>query len=426
VKKKLKSTGDSTSYEPGTVTVNGNENRNRQKRLERRNAGMERLRKEKEREAKNEKHEMELKAAVKTRLHEDKKKGKRGTKRPGPEKFTGLFTFMMSEGQRTACQDWRAHSFNESKQYFEFIRGCIFPYAVPEPLVLASILPDYTFDGKGGRYKSPDYAMIALSRRWLRDIASGDSFYKRNKEYFTRPEAHYFLSSIITYHDPSSVIELYFHAKCKARNFSKPLSFIITRLFSNKFGKYLNCTLITEFLDFIARTMDYPYTYNEMGDLCDFILSKITRYDHPFTFSGRTAASLIGLANEWHFDQLRRIEITRQNKAWKGIPVSDFLYETGEGFWEIKQLFTAQDLFNEGQKMKHCVASYASSCASGSCGIFNVSCIDKISEKAASLATVEISRNKRLVQARAKCNKNVEKGAMKVIKLWIVKNYIKT
>jgi hypothetical protein len=259
---------------------------------------------------------------------------------------------MMTEERLAACQDWRAHTFNERKQYFEFIRDCIYPYPIPEALIFTSILPDYMIDDKKKRmHKSPDYDTIALSRRWLQDIASGDSFYKRNRGLFTRAEAHHFLASKIASHNPSSVLELYFQAKCKAHHFSPALSLMVSRIFSDRFSKYLNYTLITGFFDFIARNKEHLFTTSEMIDISDFVLSKITRYDQHFSFSGRTLSSLITLANEWHIDQQHRMVISKKDKYqfWAGLPVPDFLHETEDALWEIKQLRTAKDLFAEGQ-----------------------------------------------------------------------------
>jgi hypothetical protein len=405
----------------------GGNDRLAQKRIEKRKTGIERRKKEKEGKCKAEKEAEKQQNAVKSVLKKDNETKQRESRRPGPEKFTAAFSFMMNEDQINACQDWRAHTFNEHRQYPEFIKTCVFPYPVPEPLVFAAILPDYTVDDDGKNHKSPDYDTIAMSRRWLRDITGGGSFYQQNREFFTRAESHYFLEAKIAYRDISSVISLYFHAKCRARDFNPILSLIVTRTFSVKFAKYLTCTLITEFLDFIARNKDYPFTDNEMNDISDFVLSKIVHYNQPFSFSGRTIGSLITLANEWHITQQRRTAISKKDKYryWKGLPIPDFMHETDEAVWEIKQLCTAEDLFLEGQKMKHCVASYSMQCACGTCGIFNVSCIDNISQKTVSFATVEISRNKTMVQARAKCNNSVEKKAMKIIKLWALNNHIK-
>jgi hypothetical protein len=49
-------------------------------------------------------------------------------------------------------------------------------------------------------------------------------------------------------------------------------------------------------------------------------------------------------------------------KRWKGIDVPFFKYEANECEWTVAQLFTAEDLLNEGRKMKNCVSSYTYRC----------------------------------------------------------------
>jgi hypothetical protein len=400
-----------------------------QKRTEKRKTSIENQQRKKEEKSATETSTKNSQNFTKQLLRIDNKIKIRETTR-GPEKCIDLFSFMISEKHLPACLNWQAHSFNEHKQYIEFVRSCIFPYFIPKPLIFTSILPDQVIDSEEKWHHSPDHNAITMSRKWLLDIVSGDSFYARNKDLFTRTESHYFLVSKIEYHDPSSVFELYFNAKCKARSFDPALSVIITRLFSVKFAQYLQSPLITEFLDFIARNKNYPFSYNELMDMSDFILSKITHCDQNFSFSGRTIGSLSVLANEWHMNEQRRIAISKNSNTqiWQGLPIPYFLYETDDAFWEIKQICNIDDLFREGQRMHHCVASYAKSCVIGDCGIFNVSCSNNFNKgygKLISHATVEISRGKTLVQARGKWNKPVEKKVMKIIKLWARDNKIK-
>jgi hypothetical protein len=401
-----------------------------QKRTEKRKASIENQGRKKEEKIEIESKTKNTQIFTKQLLQKDNKTKMRKTKRR-PEKFIALFSFMISEGQLAACLNWRAHSFNERKQSIEFIRSCIFPYAIPEPLIFASILPNQVIDNEGKWRHSPDYDAIMMSRKWLLDIVSGNSFYEQNKNLFTRAESHYFLVSKIEYYAPSSVFELYFYAKCKARALGLTLSAIVTRIFSVKFAKYLQSPLITEFLDFIARNKDYPFSYNEMVDISDFILSKIIHYQ-TFSFSGRTIGSLSVLANEWHMDEQRRMTISKNSnaKVWKGLSIPYFSYETDDTLWEIKQLCSIDDLFREGQIMKHCVASayYVKSCAMGNYGIFNVSCINNFNKKCGKVishATIEVSRNKTIIQVRGKCNRPVGKKVMKIIKLWANNNKIK-
>jgi hypothetical protein len=217
-----------------------------------------------------------------------------------------------------------------------------------------------------------------------------------------------------------------------------------------KFEKYFIHETVTGFLDLLGRSQGYQIDEGELGDIGDFVLAKIE--DHrksrgrvpPFSFSGRTMTSIIGLTNEWHADIQREQEAmnllaragqarqpqNRPNKPtlakrWNGIDVPLFKYETDECVWTVTQLLTAQDLLNEGRKMKNCVSAYTHKCSSGECFIFNVSCFYTNSRLTESKATLEVSRDRSLVQAKGKCNMRVNAVIMNVITRWAQMNRIR-
>jgi len=104
-----------------------------------------------------------------------------------------------------------------------------------------------------------------------------------------------------------------------------------------------------------------------------------------------------------------------------------FRYDTDECVWTITELKSAQDLVNEGRKMKNCVASYAYSCASGNSAIFSVERIFPVSQLIEKVATLEVQpSNRNLVQAKGKCNSAVTSKAMNVVNRWRQANGIKT
>jgi hypothetical protein len=133
--------------------------------------------------------------------------------------------------------EWKSHSFNEIKQYKDFFKQFIYPYYIPEPLLLTTLLDkQYCFDTNGSKqHILLDNNLIQLSRKWICDIVNGKSFYKINKMYFTKQEAHYFLNSKTKYIDTWSVVYMFFEAKCKARSIPDYLCKIISRVFTVKF-----------------------------------------------------------------------------------------------------------------------------------------------------------------------------------------------
>ena len=324
----------------------------------------------------------------------------------------------------------------------DYFHTFIYPYPIPEPLIFTSIQEDLFDDKHGKLCYSKDFAIIQKSKKWISDIVSGESFYRKNKDCFTKAEAHYFLSSSISHKDNSSLIAMYFEAKCKARGFGQSLCAVVTKVFTVKFLNTYNCSIVTGFLDLLARHADHYLTADELGDICDFVNTKIIKYQQsfgksvPFSFSGRTIASVISLANEWHAQHQREIRLLnrlgyRQRQTvqipekWDGLGINNFKYENGSYVWIIKQLCTFHDLTNEGRKMKHCVASYAYRCSNDECAIFNVSCFNKSVDTIESVATIEVSANYEIVQIKGKCNSAVSVKVMNVISRWVQQERLK-
>jgi len=73
--------------------------------------------------------------------------------------------------------------------------------------------------------------------------------------------------------------------------------------------------------------------------------------------------------------------------------------------------------------MRHCVFSYADNCIRGYCFIFSVSCKSADNDEKR-VATLEISRDMRLVQARGPCNDSIDNETAGIIKIWADENQI--
>jgi hypothetical protein len=373
-------------------------------------------------------------------LREDNKKPEKPDKKPGAGKFLEVYSYIPSTGYDSRyCipSSWKPQSFNERKQHLEFLKRFVYPYPLPEMLIWSTHTPQYSIDENGNKVKSVNFGKIRLYKKWIADIVSGQSFYKRNREFFTKAEAHYFLCSKVPYVDCYFVITLYFYAKCRARSMNHKLSMTVADVFSLKFFNCFRHSLVEGFLDMIARTQGYRFENGMLGDLCDFVLDKIgEKRKNSFSFSGRNIFSVIGLSNEWHECQRREADAARHQTLmdgkpidtshWKGLGISQFKYETEESLWTVTELRTANDLINEGRKMRNCVSSYAFSCASGKCSIFSVECFypaNRLIEKAATLEVT--STNRTLVQAKGKCNTALSSKAMNVISRWAAFNNIK-
>jgi hypothetical protein len=414
--------------------------RMREKRLARRDWYIYNCRQKKDNRINTHEAEAHKREVISSILHKEKQHESNEPKRPGVSKFAAAFSFVRVNIDDRGCSNannWKCKSFNAHKQYIEFLHDFIYPYHIPEPLVFTAIQNEYTKDDQGKPCKVLDYDIIMLAKIWLCDIVSGESFYKNNKHDFTKSEAHYFLTSKMIYSEALSVIELYFYAKCTARNLDDSLCKIISKTFAMKFTNCFNHGIVTGFLDLLARHRDYNVSANELGDICDFVHSKIEDDNTAlFSFSGRTMSSIIALANEWHADQLREIAVTNMlqitkdknkmyNQSWQGIPVNDYIFETDDFVWRIIQLRSAKLLLAEGRAMKNCVASYIGRCSSGTSGIFTVVCKEKATQVTEKRATLEVLSGNKLVQAKAKCNKSLDGKTKKLVTRWAISRGVK-
>jgi len=392
-------------------------------------------------ERKKQAHRERINNAVPGVLREDNKKTDKPEKKPGAETFINLYSYIARtafDKRDSIPSNWKPASYNVQKQHFEFLKSFVYPYPLPEILIWATHTPEYFRNDEGDGARNANCGLIRLAKKWINDIAGGGSFYKKNMKFFTRAEAHYFLCSKVPYEDCSSIIKLYFYAKCRARAINHKLSMITAAVFHVKFLTCFKNSLIESFLDLIARTPEYRYDKGTIGDICDFILAKIReRKNSSFSFSGRTIYSVIKLCNEWHEQVRREAERARRMAAlpngkpggiprWRGLGIGRFRYETEECVWVVTELTSAQDLVNEGRKMKNCVGGYADKCASGYSSVFSVERFNRENNQLIeNAATLEVNvSNRTLIQAKGKCNAALPSQTMSVISRWAASNGI--
>jgi hypothetical protein len=427
--------------------------RRREKRFNRRENYNSMSQKRKERREEDLQYGKQTFAAALDALKRDSRKNRPDGKRPGQEKFLPAFSFIPStpyDKRHLILPGYRCRSFNEHRQYIDFFREFIYPHKVPHVLIWTGFEQETLKDDQGRDTPSPDVEIIRNAKKWICDIVSGRSFFKQNRNYFTRAEAHFFLNTDIAYGGPDSVIELCFYAKCMARKMGVKWSRFIAKTFVKKFVKHWNHPMVTGFLDLISRNLDYNIENSGLGDICDFVLDKIMEHRKArgrcplFSFSGRTMTSVVALANEWHANILREQEIRNdleraeqrthwQAKAaehidmsrWKGIYVSHSQIGGDACVWSFTQLCSARELLNEGRLMKNCVSSYSYKCAAGDSAIFHVSRIFTAGRIIENIATLEVSKNRVLEQAKAKYNTKIASATINVIRKWALFNRIK-
>lgn len=155
----------------------------------------------------------------------------------------------------------------------------------------------------------------------------------------------------------------------------------------------------------------------------------ISEVDQPnFTMKGRTPMSLINQSDDWHHFLRINGKRLKDNVEWQKAEITDLKFQNGEWDYNIVQLHSAQALVDEGNTMKHCVGSYANSCARGTCAIFSFRASNYskgIYSK--SEVTLEVrleNRTKILTQAKAVRNAQPSSYYMSLVKKWCDANEI--
>jgi hypothetical protein len=122
------------------------------------------------------------------------------------------------------------------------------------------------------------------------------------------------------------------------------------------------------------------------------------------TMKGRAVQTLLRQVERWH----RELAGMGAGGAaeWEHSAIGEFELETGVRgknlrIWRIRELLSAAALAAEGRAMRHCVASYARSCASGSCSIWamEVHAFEGVQKR----QTIEV-RGDTIVQCRGRFN----------------------
>ena len=335
------------------------------------------------------------------------------------------------------------------RQHLEFLKRFVYPYPLPETLVWASHTWEFNEHKPNRYFQNYHYETIQLAKKWLKDIICGGSFYKRNSKFFTRAEAHWFLTSKLLYNDIESVFKLYFYAKCRARGMNHNLSIMVSDIFTVKFVFGYSYRLfyrdsveklLEGFLDLLARTPVHLLDRSVIGDISDFVLNEVFQYEeNTFSFSGRTISSLIKLTNEWHeqlpdgitedellMERHRIKEVPTLNTTWKGLDAEQFQMEADQYTWVIRELKTSKELRSEGKKLNSCLASYAFYCKSGKSAIFTVERFSPESQKTESVASLEVKIDSRtLIQAKGSHNTDLSTNVMKVVTNWTSQKKIK-
>ena len=139
------------------------------------------------------------------------------------------------------------------------------------------------------------------------------------------------------------------------------------------------------------------------------------------TMKGRTPSSMLKAVHVWH--RKLALDNSIQRKSWQssGIAAMDWC-EGQEGTltwrrWRIRELLSSSALIAEGRRMRHCVATYSSACASGQSSIWTME-VENLTGRE-KCVTIEVrNRSRQICQVRGRSNRRSSDQCQRVLTRW--------
>jgi hypothetical protein len=248
-------------------------------------------------------------------------------------------------------------------------------------------------------------------RRWHILAAQGDSLYKQaTHRLLSKAETHHFLTAPV---EIASSQQAIWYAVAHAQVDDQQVALRISR------SKLAQFSPASAFWKDVARYFARnPLAVEKMNDLIDF-LAAAKEEDANFSLKGRTLAALLRRMEEWH-RALRKQQVI-SGGSWAGCALPDIAYEAGSehkrAIWRFRQIKTGNDLFREGQRMHHCVASYKFRCTNGDVSIWSLTCEYPIGHVNKGV-TIELRKDGAIVQCRGFANRLPYANEVAMVKRW--------
>lgn len=138
-----------------------------------------------------------------------------------------------------------------------------------------------------------------------------------------------------------------------------------------------------------------------------------------FTIKGRKFAGLLDAVANWQ----RHVTAMHVGAAeWEPAAINPYRFETvseksGRRLtWTIRQLLSKQALAEEGRELGHCVSAYTSFCKRGRCSIWSLEASH--GGGMVRLQTIQVTRNRRVVQSRGRFNEGASPNIRAIVERW--------
>jgi hypothetical protein len=156
----------------------------------------------------------------------------------------------------------------------------------------------------------------------------------------------------------------------------------------------------------------------------DFLYAYEFEGENNLPWKGMTANSLIRRSAAWHqqFEAMNlrsASDVLYRNRKLPVLPIPPFEIKVAGKTFIIHQLLQWHEFQMESKELRHCVISYYRACAAGSSFIFSLK--EQQGELFESRVTIEI-RDGYIVQARGKCNRNINAQEKSILDTWVRQN----
>ena len=302
----------------------------------------------------------------------------------------------------------------EDRRFLDLVRFCFARYSVAphlENLWLVDIADDFVDAVAAVDPRAPRRTDRPCLRSWYIVAAQGGSLYRAAaRAYLTRLETHHFLDAP---REIESAAHAFWYAFARAETDDRAAALRVAR------SKLTDFSVASSFWKDVARTFArHALAVNEIDDLVDFVRAAKAE-DESFSIRGRTLGALRRRMEEWHRALRKEREIS--GGAWPGLPIPDVAYVAGSeekrAIWRFRQIRTGSDLFHEGQRMRHCVASYKHACVAGSLSIWSLTCEFPLGFVSRAV-TLEVRADGAIAQCRGFANRLPHPNEAAMVKRW--------
>jgi hypothetical protein len=248
-------------------------------------------------------------------------------------------------------------------------------------------------------------------RRWHIIAAQGASLYKQaSHQLLSKAETHHVLAAPA---EVTSSHQALWYAVARAQVDDKQVALKVART------KLAHFSLASAFWKDVARYFArHPVSIEKMNDLIDFLVVA-KEEEASFSLKGRTLPALLRRMEEWH--RALRKQQTICGGSWEGRAIPDAAYEAGaehrKAIWRFRQIKTGNDLFHEGQRMHHCVASYKLLCTRGDVSIWSLTCEFPLGHVNKGV-TIELRKDGAIAQCRGFANRLPHANEVAMVKRW--------